>query len=334
MFYIMDFNNLFKCVLIWPDMLVTEKQLKGAENKINKKIEDLKQKVSINQGNIILTSREIILGEHNHCLGSFSDNMNYVETGIINGELNILKQDFSGMKSLKPIGGFFDSNHPTGDYHYFPDVQIPVKNRLNRRNVFFGLNFPVEDLEGFEETEIIGIERLEFDLGLRRGLCSSPGIDLPYLNSLEILIGEQEIRCFAKGKVLQEQINDFLNLIKNPGEIKNRINQSNYNERKKLAEELVQNVARLSIFNNRIKMLEERLLNAKFHSYSNEGGWDTLSRDSVYEYKSIMETARKLSKEVEKNFNDADKTQLINLPEIDMRILGIPQTVKTGDFLE
>jgi len=312
-------------------MFISEKQLEKAEKEINNKIEDLKQKVHVNQGKIILTSREIILRYEPHCFGCDSDSMNYVNTGIINGELKLGKEvNFESIKSV----GLMDSNHLIGDYSFMPEVQIPVKNKLRRTFPYFSLDFMIEELEKFKEQGIVGIGRLEFDLGLQRGMRSTPGINMPYANNLEILIGEQEIQNFAKDKIHKDKIDNFFNLIKNPREIENRIDQYYYDKRKNLAEELVQNTAQLSIFNNKIKKLEESVLKAKFiHYFSGEGEWDTLSRDRVYEYRNLRKNSSRFFVGIKENFDEADKTQLIKLPEIDIRILGIPQTVKTKDFL-
>jgi len=315
-------------------MIISERHLKKAEEEINNKIENLKQKVNSNQGNVILTSREIILGKHSPTFGL--DSMNYTEAGIIQGELEffdgVLKTP--NIEIIKSIG-LMDSNHFRGDYMYAPEFQITVKNKLSRSCMAFGLNFLIEDLENFQEEGIIGIGKLEFEPELRKGFCSTPGMDLPYLNSLEILIGEEEIQNFAKGKVQKRDADDFFNLVKHTKEVGRRINENYYNQRQKLATELVQNVVQLSISNNRIKRLEENVLRAKFEHYDRgEGEWATPYESDVHEYEGLREISKKLFYEVEKGFNDAEKNQLTKLLTIDLKVLGIPGDIRTEDFLD
>ncbi len=304
------------------------------ENHAMQKVEEIRKKVSENQGDVVLCFRKFTTGTPgSHYEDSLGYESGYIETGIISGdlrssevyqtmELSSIKIDFSGRNNNYPL---------------FSSHKIPVKNKLVNGSLGgLNLNFSESALEKACEGGIaFGSHELSNPLRVLELLGYEK--KFPRLDSIDFYFGDKEIRDSFQGKVLPRKIDEFIKLMKTPGEIQRRVNDYRFEKRKNLAEELVIYVSDLLKVDRRIRGIEKDVLNSRLRMIWGQGeryeDWGG-NKEEVIVYGGLKVSASGFLKKIKEKLEKSGEIKLIELPKISGEGLGFPAEVSSQEYLK
>jgi len=234
------------------------------------------------------------------------------------------------------------SNHPVS-YYFTPNIFVPVENKMSwdfsKNDLSKGdISFIPRNLRDAKKGHI-KLGSLEF---LSRDVYFNPEIDVPELQRLEVLIGDGEIQEFAKplieyGSFTKENVDDFLYLMKTPGEVEKRVEAGYSKERERLGEGLVESVNDLARIRNDISKVGERVL--KLHlcrSLREQDGSSYVywSDSSLFEsYSNLKARANSKMEEVSLLLKKADEISLNKHPFIKGEGIGFPAEIRPDGYL-
>ena len=166
----------------------------------------------------------------------------HVYAGVISDKLVYDKQkfDFSQTRYIDTSPGNFNSARGNTNYIFDAECRIPVKDLLYEGNSMgFVLPISPKCLRQAEDGFI------EF------------GTD--ELNTIDLLIGEEEIRAWAKetkpmdAGSTKDGLTEFIEILNVPGTLKRKVEMYNDNERRKYFSSMVRDVAELCLLEQKIK---------------------------------------------------------------------------------
>ena len=292
-------------------------------------VELIGKKVQEKKGESILFVRDfLITGE---TTGDFShpstEEMKYYEGGNIQGPL-LNQQDYLRLPSPAL---FFHSD----DYSLTTDCSIPVDRKIyGFLGLDNGFHFNIKELEKIGEGNILFSSYFELPYYINpSGPFSENHKANPRLQKFSILVGDEEVKEFLEVNKIKNS-NEFFKILKNPEDVRKRIEAFHYDERKSFGKSLLVNVSDISQCFSGIKSLEESVLGADYlvGRYQNEGYayWD---RKSVGDYNSfrrdILEKIGDLNQQLKEGDQLYAKTKS---PLIDGRIIGFPRKISFSEY--
>jgi len=311
-------------------------------------IEKIQEKLEDRRGEIILASREITTrGESTgDLIGSRSDEHQYYETGIIDGDLSHLTEP--QMKTIKLPISFLRKGGDYGEdeYHYFPEISIPVERKLSGflPLPLAGFRFETSDLEQLADGQIlIALNELSgkaFDFyrdGLR--FFFHAGDKKPSLSVFGLYIGDNEVFQFLNERKVKN-IDEIVHVLKSPEYVAKRIDRDYFEKRKKLTEELTVNAGTTAIELREVKSIERSVMDARWvavdhdldHGYAIYG-WDDFHSKSVKQYLSLREEMQKRLEVIGVQLEQGNKLYSdASEPLIDGTLIGFPAKMKFPEY--
>ncbi|HLC78398.1 MAG TPA: hypothetical protein VJH92_04695 [Candidatus Nanoarchaeia archaeon] len=316
-------------------------ELYVSDEKIGEKVAQLYEKVLHNRGEVMLTFRRVYLGTEpssGDMIPPESYHGDAFETGVIDGEM--VKGSAAGALSFWATRC---SNFPI-IYYLMPDLLVPVKNKLewhDSKNEFQRdmIDFPPRDLKDAKDGNIL---ISSYELLERDDLCETlyPHTP-PYLKKLEVLIGDDDIMNFAKpfidGHHLKEEnVRDFLHLMKTPGEIERMVEEGYIKERESLVWDLVRHVSNLNGFYRRALGMEERVLRLSVDEVMEQRGVERCVSDGET-YTSYIDLSKQINaslKTINGLLDNGVKISLEKHPSMKGDAIGFPAEISTKDYLK
>lgn len=312
-----------------------------SNEKVGERVAELWEKVLDNPGQVILTFRRVYLGsDRDDSIGMIppeSYHGDAFETGVISGELR-RKNGGNGLSFWTSV-----FSH-SGTYFLSSDLAVPVRNKLawhdSGSEIMRGMiDFPPRDIRNARNGDIL-ISSYEF-------LERDPLFDMlhprstPYLERLEVLVGDDEIQKFLipfidQQRITEQIIVDFLHLMKTPGEIGRRVEASYAQERVSLAERLVGQVSSLNRLYAGLLGLQERVLKLRVSSVMEQDGpQKELSDGETYRtYIALSGQIRDSLTSINGLLDQGMKIHFERHPTMRGDSLGFPAEVSTRAYLK
>ncbi|MFH1585659.1 MAG: hypothetical protein ABIB79_02745 [archaeon] len=297
------------------------------------RLEDIKGNVAKYQGDLVLCLREIE-GRPNYDVmpGRGYHEYYHLETGIINENLNEIKEDsLSCWKTIEVPS--WDITHPRENYSIIVNHGIPVRQLFFHRSTdLIYLNFMPEELEGVKEGDIV-FATYEFSKVEKLSLCLGGAEDYPHLSAIDFIFGERDIRDYlgTHKNVLRKGIDDFIKLVTESGELEKRIEKHNLLRRENVARDLIKDVSRLCELDREIQRIEGGVLSSSLRA--GQGWEDWGNSKEIYRYQDYRTRVNHQIENIQEKIQKSNKIELGKLPHISGDCLGFPGQVSVQDYL-
>ncbi len=325
-----------------------KKRAKEKRNSETKYIENLREQISNNQGDLLLIRREIVIDNAHYDSG-----VNYIrepsatysgtlELGIINGELEKNKKPSLSHTAL------FGSR-----YFYSPDYTVSVKNKLSVSGIsqcYFIID--QENIEKIEENSTLSIGNEEISKENNNIFENIPR-NPPYLSKIEIIVGEEKINeTLSKHdrfhsslliSVRDEKGNEsghelLFTMLKGKSDLGGYISKLKKSRANSLSESLVYDVCSISLGLYEISKLPLSLENLSMDSWSPNGDspdyfWN--DNATVERYNTIITKILKHTLSVNKIITEENNKKLLtDNQKIDGKIIGFPSSIDAKEYLK
>lgn len=315
-------------------------RISKVEKEVLEKVDRIRRKVAGNQGKIALCMRKIVTGEHEGAI-HYEDYIYLFEAGVVSGEL-IDKREETKTSGHLDLGVKLpvlrEDPHISNLYYFSHDYAIPVRRKFVTSGIGINLfGFSPEDLKKFNKGEI------DFSfLEVFGGLPCFPGYrkEVPYLSRFDLAVGDKEVTKVIEAENLasRDKIRDFFRLLKEPGELEKRVAEYDFGQRQNLARTLIQEVAGLCTFHDKILAMKAEVLTAKAGIDTDDEGryphvvWGDYEQ-IVDNYHNLEKQARVKATSIREIIEKAKEFDLTKLPGINGRASGFPAVVSTADYL-
>ncbi|MCX6747093.1 MAG: hypothetical protein NTU63_03085 [Candidatus Pacearchaeota archaeon] len=311
--------------------------MQGFEEKLQKAVSDLTERVKQHQGQVAFCLREFsVSGE---TTGDFippmSDDSYYYETGIINGEMQknenskMNRIDLPDFKLRK--GGEDRPHHYIGGYYSIP-VDRKLKGFVN--SFRDGFQFDIKDLEELKQGNLL-IDLRDFE-EVSNALSFLFHDRTSHLTRADILIGDEEVGRFLSERKIKN-VQELFEILQDETTTKSKIFSYYYDERMEFGEKLTITANEVANMFRGIRGLEESVMRASLsleyedgHSYPK---WDDLHRGSVEKYLGLKEVVLKKIKVLNQQLEEGKKLYAAtNLPMIKGEVIGIPTEIAFSSY--